>query len=405
MERKQFLKSLALVSMVPAVLLEACAPGKKEPEAQAAPQKTYTCPMHPQVVQNKPGTCPICGMDLVPIDKSSKEAGLELSDSQAALANITTMTVGAGALSTYRELNGRLVTDPQQTSFISSRVAGRIEALYVKETGIVIRKGQPLYKIYSEQLTTLQQEFLLAAAQAKQFPDDPTFARIEKAARQKLLLYDQTAAAIGQLAQTQKTSPYITYPAPSGGTVAEIAIAEGQYVTEGANLLRLEGYNALWVEADLYPAEAAAVKTGQQLQVTIPGWENDSRTMQVQFINPAYENGTQLTRLRGTIVNPTAQWQPGLQAIVQLPVSKRTDALRLPVDAVIRDGKGSHVWKETSKRKYQPVMVNTGIEDDSFVEITEGIQPGDKIVVTGAYLLYSEYILKKGVDPMAAHNH
>lgn len=361
--------------------------------------------MHPQVVQNKPGTCPICGMDLVPFDKSNQQAYLELSNNQATLANITTVTIGAGPLNTYKQLNGRLVTDPQQTTVIASRAAGRIEALYVRETGVSIRKGQPLYKIYSEELATLQQELLVAAAQAKQFPNDQQFARIEKAARQKLLLYDRSPAQLDQLLQTQKTSPYITYPAPAAGTVAEIQITEGQYVSEGATLMRLEGYNQLWVEADLYPAEAAEVKMGQTLQVIIPGWENEPRTMQVQFINPAYENGSQLTRLRGTIANPQAQWQPGLQAIVQLPVNSRSNALTLPVDAVIRDGKGNHVWKETAKGKYQPVMVKTGVEDDSFVEITEGVQTGDKIVVTGAYLLYSEFILKKGADPMAGLNH
>ncbi len=187
--------------------------------------------------------------------------------------------------------------------------------------------------------------------------------------------------------------------------MAELSVTEGQYVAEGGAIMRLEAYQNIWVEADLYPAEAASIKVGQLLQVVIPGWENNTYRMTVQFINPAYQNGTQLTQLRGSIPNPNAQWQPGLQANVLLPITSRAGVLTLPVDAVIRDGRGAHVWIETAKGKFKPVMVKTGEEDFTLVEITEGVAAGDKVVVTGAYLLYSEYILKKGADPMAGHNH
>lgn len=405
MERKRFFKTVAFVSLVPSLLITACTGKKDKQETTAAEQQTYTCSMHPQIVQNKPGTCPICGMDLVPFDKNNKDAFLNLSESQMALANITTVTIGNSTLSNFKQLNGRLATNPGQTTFISSRVAGRIEVLYVKETGVKVTRGQPLYKIYSEQLSTLQQEYLLALAQVKQFPDDEKFRQIEKAARQKLLLYDQTEAQLNQLGQSQKISPYITYPATASGVVAELSVTEGQYVAEGGTIMRLEAYNELWVEADVYPAEAASIQKGQSLQVIIPGWENQVQQMTVQFINPVYQSGTQLMQVRGTIPNANEQWQPGLQANILLPVKSKTGVLTLPVDAVIRDGKGAHVWIETTKGKFQPKMVRTGIEDFNAVEITEGLQSGDQVVVTGAYLLYSEYILKKGADPMAGHNH
>ena len=127
--------------------------------------------------------------------------------------------------------------------------------------------------------------------------------------------------------------------------------------------------------------------------------------MTIQFINPALQTGSQLLQVRGTIPNPGNQWQPGQQVNILVPVEAKTDALTLPVDAVIRDGKGRHVWIETAKGKYEPRKVVTGMENFESVEIKEGLEPGEKVVVTGAYLLYSEYVLKKGADPMKAHKH
>src|SRR5688572_28849789 len=186
----------------PSIFLAAC-DDKKEATGTSDKKQTYTCSMHPQIVQDKPGTCPICGMDLVLFDKNNRDAFLTLSESQITLANVSTVIVGSAALTNFKQLNGRLNTDPQQSAYISSRVAGRIENLYVKETGVRVNKGQPLYRIYSEQLVTLQQEYLIAAAQVKQFPTDERFVQIEKAARQRLLLYDQSNSEINKLTERQ----------------------------------------------------------------------------------------------------------------------------------------------------------------------------------------------------------
>lgn len=406
MERKQFVKLMAFAGLLPAVFLAACGDIKKENKAEAsAPAQTYTCPMHPQIVQNKMGTCPICGMDLVPFDKNNKEASLMLSESQIALANITTMAVGSTAMNNSKTLNGRLVTNPDQTVYMSSRVAGRVENLYVRETGVKVQKGQALYRIYSEELSALQQEYLIAVAQAKQFPDNTRFKEIERAAIQKLKLYDQSDAQLHSLLQSGKVAPYVTYYATANGIVAELSITEGQYVSQGGPVMKLEGYGTLWVEADLYPAEAVLVRVGQTVTVIIAGWEQQPQQMTIRFINPTLQSGSQLMQIRGTIPNPGNQWQPGLQANVLLPLKSGSGAPSLPVDAVIRDGKGAHVWIRTGKGKFEPRMVKTGMENADHVEITEGLSNGDTVVVTGAYLLYSEYILKKGADPMAGHTH
>jgi len=403
MERKAFIRSFAIVALAPAVFLSACSSEKGKDKKKAGVKvQTYTCPMHPQIVQDKPGTCPICAMDLVPFEKNAAEAGLNLNDDQMALANITTMAVGLNGLQTYKQLNGRLVVNPDQTAFLSSRVAGRLEKLYVRQTGEKVRKGQPIYKIYSEQLAALQQEYLLAKAQATQFPADKTFGEILKSARSKLMLYGQSNAQVQRLESAKKTDPYVTYSALADGTVAELSVTEGQYVSEGSPIMRMEGYHSLWVEADIYPAEAGSIKNGERVKVVIPGWENEPQLTTIQFSSPALQENSQLIQIRGAIPNPSGQWQPGLQANIFVPSNtNKTGVLSIPVDAVIREGKGMHVWVASSKGKFEPRMVKTGLESADQVEIKEGLAEGDQVVVTGAYLLYSEYILKKGKNPMA----
>lgn len=388
------------MALVPSVFIAACSSDQK-PEAGAGKQKlqTFTCPMHPQVIKNEMGTCPICGMDLVPFEKNSSDKALKVDEKRQALANITTVIIGQNMLAGTKQLNGRLTVNPEQSSYISSRIAGRIEQLYVRETGVKVSKGQPLYKLYSEQLATLQQEYLMAVAQEKQFQGDKIERQIVASAKQKLLLYGQSESQVQQLLKTQKKDPFVLFYAPESGVVAELSVTQGQYVTEGSPVLRLEGYGQLWVEADVYPAEAKNIRPGDKVKVVVTGWEDQPQEMTISFITPALQSGTQLSQIRGSIPNPGNQWQPGLQTNVFLRSGSTGNVLTLPVDAVIRDGKGMHVWIKTAKDSFEPRLVKTGTENDSQVEIAEGLKAGDQVVVTGAYLLYSEYILKKGKDP------
>lgn len=392
---------LMIMLLLPLTVLFSCSEEKISDAATAAVKETYTCPMHPQVVQHEMGTCPVCGMDLVRFQKGAVDAGLLLNEQQKTLANVKTMTIGDNGIASEKQLNGRLVANPEQTSFISSRVAGRLDKLFVRQTGEQIKKGQPLYQIYSEQLATLQQEFLLAMEQSAQFPDDKTFSQIFSAARQKLQLYGQSEGQIKSLQYSRKTSPNITFFAPESGTVAELSVAEGQYVTEGSPLLRLEGYQSLWVEADVYASELGRIKEGQPLRVVVPGWEDQPQQVKVSFINPALQPGAQLLQIRATLPNPDGRWQAGLQAKVFVEQTGTGKRLTLPQNAVIRNGQGAHVWLETKTGYFEPRIVETGAESADGIAVTSGLQSGDKVVISGAYLLYSEYVLKKGKDPMA----
>ncbi|MFN0254326.1 efflux RND transporter periplasmic adaptor subunit [Pedobacter ureilyticus] len=377
---------------------------KTEDKAAEKTQQTFTCPMHPQVIKHEMGTCPICAMDLVPFEKNSDDKSIKLDAQRQLLANIKTIRIGDGAdskgISNQSVLNGRLVLDPQQSNYISAKIAGRVEELFVRETGVAISKGQPLYKIYSEQLATLQQEYLMALAQQKQFAGDKLEQQLVSSAKQKLLLYGQTEAQLQKLSKTQQKNPYVTVFATQSGTVAELSITQGQYVAEGSPIMRLEGYGKLWVEADVYPNEMKQIKQGVELKVVVNGWEDQVQTMKVDFINPSLQAGTQLTQIRGSIANPNNQWQPGLQVKVMLASQGLTGGMNLPVDAVIRDGKGQHVWIKTGKDSFEPMKVSVGKANGNSINIASGIATGDEVVVTGAYLLYSEYVLKRGKHPL-----
>lgn len=393
--------------------LFACSNGKNGDEhsehehgKEHASTTKYTCPMHPQVIQDGPGECPICGMDLVPVNKGDANSNhLMLNDSQIKLANITTQKAITQSIGQSVVVNARLVENEELTEVISSRAGGRIEKLFVKETGRTVKKSEPLYELYSETVLTLQKEYLLAKEQYELLgATEKRYASFLKAAERKLLLYGLSPDQISKLGQTKNIQPRITFLAPVSGVVTEISVAEGQYVPEGGALYRIEDISKLWVEAELYPSETELVKTGDKINVNINGFESSPVEATITFLSPEYRSNTQITIVRAAINNPDMKYKPGMQARVIFSHSSKK-ALTVPVDAVIRDGKGTHLYVQKGKNTFKPQMVKTGMEDFDRVEIIEGINEGDTIVVSGAYLLYSEIVLKKGANPMAGHDH
>lgn len=360
----------------------------------------YTCPMHPQIVESQPGSCPICGMNLVPVKEQAagENAGsIMLSDTQVKLGNITSRPVQRGQVGQNTVISGRLVVDQTQVDLISSRATGRIEKLYVKETGQPVRRGQPLYDLYSETLLTLEQEYLLALDQVKAFPSEKQFASILEAAKKKLQLTGLTNAQINQIARTRRLDARITFMAPVSGIVTEIVAAEGGYVAEGGLLYGISRFDNIWVEAELYAREAGQLSVGTPIVVTIAGSAETFKT-KIAFINPEFRQNSQVLVARAALPNPKGQLIPGTQANITL-TSPENSVLTLPLEAVIRDAQGAHVWVKTGENTFVPKTVALGTESADQVAIQGGINASDTVVVTGAYLLYSEFVLKNGSDP------
>jgi Cu(I)/Ag(I) efflux system membrane fusion protein len=343
-------------------------------------------------------------MNLVPTEASTRADGsIMLNERQIKLANITTTLTRFENIGENTILTGKLRVNEDQTEIVSSRVQGRIEKLYFKEVGQRVGYGERLYEIYSEALQTLQQEYLLALRQVEELKEK-RFESFLQASEKKLILFGMTREQVLQLGRQKRADSRITFLAPVSGIISRIDITEGQYVQEGSALYRIEKLDQVWVEAELFAGESGFVKIGDTVRVQINGLEDRPVEGKVTFLSPEYRQGSQIILLRAVIDNSKREFLPGTQATVILSHSDKK-AIALPVDAVLRDGKGSHVWILSKEGIFKPRMVKTGLENFEKIEITEGLEEKETVVITGAYLLYGELVLKKGGDLMTGHRH
>jgi Cu(I)/Ag(I) efflux system membrane fusion protein len=359
--------------------------------------------MDPQVVEYKPGTCPICKMDLTPVKKRKGESQdeLELSDQQVQLGNIQVDTIQNGTISDQLILTASLNFDQSRLYAVSSRVMGRVEKLYFKNLGEYVKKGAPLYEMYSEDLNNAKQEYLLAIDKKNTFSSQAIidFDQLVQSAKNKLLLWGLNETQINELGNTKKASPITTYYSTAGGYITELDIREGDYVMEGGTIVKLADLSTLWVEAQVYSSQLADLQENSMVTVQLPDFNNKEIKGKLEFVNPEINQATRINLIRLSIPNPGNYLKPGMSAYVLLK-SPRRKSLSLPIDAVIRDGKGATVWVQTGKNTFKNLMVQTGLESDDRIEIISGLSEGDIVVLKGAYLLHSEYIFKKGANPM-----
>jgi len=336
-----------------------------------------------------------------PVASAATDRSVMLSETQLRLGNITTQKAILKPVGQTLAVNGVLAVDEDRSAVISSRAAGRIERLYIKETGRMINRGEPLYDIYSETLLTLQREYLLAREQYQAMGKEPRYEAFMRTAAHKLELYGLTPVQIARLAEGFAAQQYTTIYAPAAGMVTQIAADEGSYVAEGNMLYRIEDVRTLRLEAELYSQETGFVKAGDTVQVRVSGYDTQPVEAKVTFLSPEYRAGTQIVIMRAVLPNADNRFKPGMQAQVLLTHSTRR-TLAVPVDAVIRSGKGGHLYVLTATNTFAPRVVQTGIENFNEVEIVHGLKEGEEIAATGAYLLYSELMLKRGIDPLVA---
>jgi len=353
----------------------------------------YTCSMDPQVIENKAGNCPICHMKLIKVNNNSLKPGqIKLSEQQIKLANIAFDTLRIHELSKEITLTGKVAIDQNFSEAISSKVQGRIEKLAIKNVGDFIHKGELLYEIYSEDLNAAQQEFILSN-------ENKNTTQFADAAKNKLLLYGLNEAQINQIKNSKTVLKTVQVFSKSDGFINEISVAEGSYVSTGTTLFRVSSLNSLWVEAQVYLPYLSYITIGTEANFFIPSASEKTVNGKVIFIAPQIQSPERFVLARFQLTNPTQEIKPGMLADITVKTETKK-SLTLPIDAIIRDSKGANVWIRNSDGVFENRMITIGMQNNKQVEITGGLNAGDVVVVSGAYLLNSEYIFKKGANPM-----
>lgn len=361
----------------------------------------YTCSMDPQVMEKKPGKCPICKMELTPITLDDSK-GLRLSEQQEKLANIVTMELTYDYIDSKVAATGIVKENEKNTSFINARIDGRIDKLFFKTNGLYINKGDILYEIYSEMLASTQSEFINVNKQLFSNPNDASLKSIMSAATSKLELWGLSQKQIEQL-KTQ-TKPRIPYPIEStrSGYITNVAITEGAIVMEGQSLIELTEYKTLWIDAQFYPSETVKINKGNKVDIMVSGVTTDYIEGEVIQILPQVLSNSKINVVRILISSNFQKIKPGMQATIYWHNTSEK-SLVVPSNAVLRDSKNSIVWIKKNGI-YEAKMVHLGNVSEDKIAILHGLSKGDTVVISGSYLLQSEYIFKKGNSSMEGHD-
>ncbi len=421
-------------------------------EAEAAQQ--YTCGMHPMIITDEPGLCPICNMDLTPLKSAGDEAssvpegervvkywvapmdatyirdepgkspmGMDLVpvyEDQSATGSIisidpvTSQNMGVRTTPVSRKDLSRTVRtvglvdyeEPRQFS-VNSKIDGWVERLYINETGQFVKKGSALLEIYSPTLVSAQEEFLLARNNSKTLAESPFPSiadgakRLLESSRRRLKLWDISDRQINRLEKSGEVAKTLTLYAPYDGIVSMKMVREGQFIKSGMELLMLSDISKVWVYADIYEYEMAWVKVGQKAKIHLPYVGRDPIESEISYIYPFVEPQTRTIKARFDIDNPDFALKPDMYVNVRLQTDPVVDALTVPVEAVLHSGERTTVFVSLGEGKFEPRLVKTGLQSETGdIEIVQGLLEGEHVVVSAQFMLDSESKLREAIQKM-----
>ncbi|HXG32732.1 MAG TPA: efflux RND transporter periplasmic adaptor subunit [Bryobacteraceae bacterium] len=415
--------------------------GPRPPAAEAnrtAPASRYYCPMHPSYISDRPGDCPICGMRLVPLEQPGAAAGSQPEPGAGLPPNVFHVPVErqqligvrygtAEVTSGFRTIRavGKVDVDETRIARIHSKVDGWIEEVFVDFTGKFVQKGQPLLAIYSPELLATQQEYLLALkARRVMAPAEPpapathTMLRgaqrqmerwemgesLIEAARRRLELWDMSPAQIEELERTGKPHRTVTLYSPVSGYVTARNAFPRQRVMPDTELYTIVDLSRVWVMADVFEYETAAIRLGQPATVSLAYYPGKRFPARVTYIQPSVDPATRTLKVRLELANPRLLLKPEMFVDVEFRVAE-PPRLTVPVDAVLDSGLTKTVFVDRGNGYLEPRHVETGELLGDRVVILKGLQPGERIVTSGTFLIDSESRLKAAAAGMAPHQH
>ncbi len=322
---------------------------------------------------------------------------LTLDNEKQMLINIAFDTVRFTVINAQTTLTGTISADENKLTTISARVKGRIDRLFVRQEGEHVVNGQSLYSIYSEELLADQNDYLAALQQHDKFPgQQSTVDALIHGGRKKLLLWGMTEKQIKNLESSQQASALLTYYSGYTGFVAKLWINEGEYTEIGKPLFQIADLSSVWVETQVYTNEINYFNERTEAFISIEAFPQKIFKAKVVFENPAMEENSKINLLRFRIENKDNMIKTGMMARVTINHHPK-QTLVIPKKALLI-GRMTMVWIEAMPGMFESRTVETGIENNKFVEIISGLKEGDRVVVSGAYLLNSEFILKQGAN-------
>jgi Cu(I)/Ag(I) efflux system membrane fusion protein len=442
------LVALGLVAGIGGTLLLRPAP-KHDHEHEAAsamaPRKQmYQCPMHPQIIQDHAGTCPICGMDLVPMESDApKEKGkivyyvspmnpsltsqvpmkdemgmdyvpvyegdlknegagsdthatVKIDHERQQLIGLRTEKVAEGTVSGELRALGRVAVDETRVRKVNVKVEGFVEKLFVDFVGKPVAKGQPLFSLYSPEFVSAQREYLLALKTQKALSGgslQSSGGDLLESARRRLTLWDVPQAAIDNLEKTGEVLRALTLRSPISGVVTAKNVVEGARITPADIPFEITDLSRVWVLVDIYEAELSRAKVGMPAELTTQSAPGKILKGRVAFVDPVMDPKTRTAKARVEFPNPGGVLKPEMFGEVVLKGQGRK-GLIIPLDAVLDAGTTKVAFVALGDGKFEPREVTTGTTVGEKVEIRSGLKAGEEVVVRANFLVDSESRLK-----------